>query len=360
LGITCIYVVPSLLRQFVDSGPQVVGSLRKLRVVTAGGETLALDLAVRFRELFPNTRLINTYGSNEIGTMAAMRVIGDGDEADSRAIGKAVVNTQIYVLDPDMQPVPPGTTGEIHVGSMHLARGYVGNPALTAERFLPDPFATRGGARLYRTGDLGRVDVDGSIEFLGRGDNQVKIRGFRIELDEIRIALETHDQVAEAALRAWEAPNAPRLVAYVVPRDETRLGSSELRRHLEERLPDYMIPASFVELPALPRTFNGKIAVTQLPPPPGMRPDIETAYAPPESDAERTIVEIWEELLEVRPVGIHDNFIELGGDSLLAVQAGAQISEAFGPEIPIEVMLDGTVSEIAEHVQSSINPEEES
>lgn len=359
LEITCIYAVPSLLRRFVDSGPSVARSLQKLRVVTAGGETLPPDVAVRFRELFPDTRLINSYGSNEIGTMAAMRVIDDGAQADSRSIGNPVVNTTIYILDPDMQPVPAGSSGEIHVGARHLARGYAGNPALTAERFVPDPFSARPGARLYRTGDLGRVAADGSIEFLGREDDQVKIRGFRIELDEIRMALEADEDVGEAAVRAWDMPNAPSLAAYVVARSGADVSPSRLRRHLEARLPEHMIPASFVELPALPRTFNGKVAVGQLPPPSGVRPDIETEYAAAGTDTERVIVEIWEESLDVRPVGIHDNFIELGGDSLLAVEAAAQISETFSAEIPIEVMFDQTVAQIARRIQTTDSPGEE-
>ena len=359
MRVTCMYVVPSLLRQLVNARPSVLESLRGLRAITVGGETLSPDIVTRVREVWPQTLLVNTYGSNEIGTTASMTVIDDEVAAQSRSIGRPVINTRIHILNDEMERVQPGSIGEIHVSSAHLARGYVGNAALTAERFVPDPFGSQAGGRLYKTGDLGRYSEDGSIEFLGRADNQVKIRGYRVEPDEVAIALQGYDKVSEAAVRAWDATDGPRLVAYVVPGNDRPLTSTELRAHLSSCLPDYMIPATFVVLSELPRTFNGKVAASKLPPPPRERPSLEVEYEGPRDRFEQAVVEIWQELLEIDRIGIHDNFVELGGDSLLAVQAGTRLTEMFGAEVSLEAMLYGTVAEISDAIFPTLERQED-
>nr|WP_280950027.1 non-ribosomal peptide synthetase [Methylocystis bryophila] len=284
-----------------------------LQAIVVGGESCSPQVAARWRDSCP---ILNAYGPTEysvIATISESLSIGD-----SAPIGRPIWNTQIYLLDGRMQPVPIGAAGELYIGGAGLARGYLGRADLTAERFLPDPFGGAG-ARLYRTGDLARHRADGDIEFLGRIDHQVKIRGFRIELGEIEAALSRIAGVREAAVLAREdQPGDKRLVAYVAGREGTTPAAGELRAALQAHLPDYMLPSAFVTLDALPLTANGKVDRKALP-----APDLGALqahrYVAPRTATEAALCRIWAQTLGLERVGVEDNFFELGGHSLLAV-----------------------------------------
>ncbi|WP_246765914.1 non-ribosomal peptide synthetase, partial [Pseudomonas syringae] len=231
-------------------------------------------------------------------------------------IGKPVGNTQFYLLDERQQPVPLGVAGEIYIGGAGVARGYLNRDELTAERFLQDPFSQQPAARMYRTGDLGRYLPDGNIEYLGRNDDQVKLRGFRIELSEIEAVLATHPAVHEVALLVRQDAGEKRLVAYFTVHEAQRtLEIETLRSHLQTRLPDYMVPAAYVRLDALPLTTNGKLDRKALPEP-DAQALISRGYEAPQGEVENLLATIWAEVLQVEQVGRHDHFFELGGHSL--------------------------------------------
>jgi acyl carrier protein len=271
-------------------------------------------------------------------------------EPQTVPIGRPIANTQVYLLDSQLRPVPLGVAGELYIGGVQLARGYLARPALTAERFLPDPFSSEPGARLYRTGDLARYLPSGDIEFLGRIDHQVKVRGFRIELGEVEAALLHHEAVREAVVVARETSTGDKqLVAYVVtsPGADGAAAPGELRDSLRRSLPDYMVPAHFVPLDALPLTPNGKVDRKALPAPAA---DAGAArdYEPPRTPAEELLAGIWGELLETGRVGRSDNFFELGGHSLLMAQVAARVRDAFDVELPMTVFFqEPTVAGLA-------------
>jgi hypothetical protein len=251
-------------------------------------------------------------------------------------IGRPIANLRMYVLNRQMQRVPVGVAGELYIGGVGVGRGYLNRPDLTAERFVPDPFSTAAGARLYRTGDLGRYLFDGAIEFLGRVDHQVKMRGQRIELGEIEAALVEHEAVSEAAVVAREdEPGVQRLVAYVVARNGNPPTVTQLRQHLQQSLPDYMIPSVFVDLESLPLTTSGKVDRGALPPPDGARPDLEMAFVAPADPVEESLAAIWREVLELDCVGVYDDFFASGGHSLLAAQVISRIQRNFGVDLAL-------------------------
>ncbi|WP_051300126.1 non-ribosomal peptide synthetase, partial [Methylobacter luteus] len=269
--------------------------------------------------------LVNNYGPTENSVVSTSCPVPAGKEG-LPPIGKPIANTRVYLLDPQLEPVPVGVMGELYVGGAGLARGYLNRPELTAERFIQDPFSDEPEARLYKTGDLGRWREDGSIEFLGRNDFQVKVRGFRIELGEIEARLAEHPQVRETAVLAREdGPGDKRLVAYYT--GDAELTVDSLRAHLAETLPEYMVPVAFVHLEALPLTANGKLDRKALPAPEG---DAYGAreYEAPQGETEQALAAIWVELLKVDQVGRYDNFFELGGHSLLAVSLIARMRQA--------------------------------
>src|SRR6185503_18718010 len=246
-------------------------------------------------------------------------------------------NTQLYVLDEVLQLVPLGVAGELYIGGEGLARGYHGQAALTAERFVPDPYAREEGARMYRTGDLVRRQADGRLEFLGRLDHQVKIRGFRIETGEIKQTLLQHESVNECVVTAApdESSGSQRLIAYLVAKD---LDIGEIRAFLRSRLPEYMIPSVFITLPRLPLTSNGKVDLKALPSPDASRPSLQSGFEKPQDSIEAQLVTICQKVLGVAPVGVNDNFFELGGHSLLAVRLFAQIENRFGKALPLATL----------------------
>jgi acyl carrier protein len=284
-----------------------------------------------------------------------------------------VANTQLYLLDPQQRLVPIGVPGELHIGGVQLARGYLNCPELTAEKFIPNPFRptaalTLGGqpsavrGRLYRTGDLARYLPDGNLEYLGRIDHQVKIRGFRMELGEIETVLGQHPAVKETVVLAREdVPNEKRLVAYVVPSTQKATldsdpSPSDLRRFLKEKLPDYMIPSVFILLDALPLMPNGKIDRHALPAPDQSRPDLREVFVAPRTAVEERLAGIWAELLRVERVGIHDNFFELGGHSLLVTQIISRLRDAFQVELPLPRLFElPTIAELAPVIEKAMN-----
>jgi len=321
--ITTVHFVPSMLEVFLQE--QDVERCGHLKRVICSGEALSVELQQRFFARLP-VQLENLYGPTE----AAIDVSRWSCERDSERrtvpIGRPIANLRLYVLDEEQRLVPVGVTGELYIGGVGVGRGYHGRAALTAERFVPDPFSREAGARLYRTGDQARIARDGQIEYLGRRDGQVKLRGFRIELGEIEAALLQHEQVQEAVVvaRAGEG-GEQRLVAYVVAKE---VRSSELRRYLQEKLPHYMVPATFVELERMPLSPNGKVDRRALPEPEVDRAGLAVEYAAPVTAVEKILVNIWSEVLGVPQVGIHDNFFELGGDSILSLRIVAKANQA--------------------------------
>ena len=309
-GITTLHFVPSMLQAFVETpGLERCGSLRR---VIASGEALPRDLADRFSARL-GAELHNLYGPTEAAVDVSWHACLPGEEGPV-PIGRPISNIALYVLDPGLEPAPVGVPGELYIGGIGLARGYLGRPALTAERFVPDRFGGVKGGRLYRTGDLARFRADGEIEYLGRTDHQIKIRGFRIELGEIEAALAAHPAVREAVAVPWQDGGGRTvLVAYVVGG-----AADELRPFLGDRLPDYMVPALFVGMPALPLSPNGKVNRRALPAPGA--PARRTERTAPRNRAEELLAGIWREALRIDEVGVHDNFFELGGDSILSLQ----------------------------------------
>ncbi|HHH41043.1 MAG TPA: non-ribosomal peptide synthetase, partial [Chloroflexi bacterium] len=301
--------------------------------------------------------IVNAYGPTEATiTTPLFQTLAPPDhmgETPRLPIGRPIPNVRLYLLDPHLRPVPVGVPGELFIGGEGLARGYLHRPDLTAQAFLPDPFSGLPGARLYRTGDLARFLPDGNLEFLGRADAQVKVRGFRVELGEIEAVLGRHPALREVAVAAWEDGAATkRLVAYIVPGEEGEPDVGELRRFLEERLPDYMVPSAFVTLEGLPRTPGGKVDRRALPAPEGERPFLEQEYVAPRTPEEELIATLWAQVLGLERVGVHDNFFELGGHSLLATQVVSRLRDALQIEVPLRILFEHpTVAELAERIR---------
>jgi amino acid adenylation domain-containing protein len=346
-GVTVAQATPTTWRLILEAGWERGGGLK----ILSGGESLPQKVAGQLLER--SASLWNVYGPTETTVWASVARLAS--EHETHLIGRPIANTQIYVMDERLRPVPPGVVGEICVAGAGAARGYLNDPALTAERFIANPLSTEPGARVYRTGDLGRLRPDGRIEFLGRSDSQVKVRGHRIELGEIEAALNAHPQVDEAVVLAPEdADGGRRLVAYVVGArqppgdpDAPRLTTSSLHQYLKEKLPDYMMPTAFVMLESLPRTVTRKVDRRALPKPVQERPILDGGFTAARNRAEQTLVDIWESVLEREGIGVTDNFFELGGHSLLLVRVSRKLQEAFGREIPlIELFKYPTISSL--------------
>ena len=322
----------------------------KTRCFVIGGEALGWEDVRYWRERHPSVRLVNEYGPTEtVVGCCVFEVSSDEGEAEGGVpIGRPIANTQMYVLDERMQLVPAGVTGELYIGGAGVARGYLGRSALTAERFVPDPFCAEPGARLYKTGDLGRYLEDGNLQYLGRGDEQVKLRGYRIELGEIESALRSHEGVREAVVLALgPAGGHKHLVAYCSAREGAReVSGAALRAHLEERLPEYMVPALYVAVGRMPLTANGKIdrrALAELKAGAGE----PAAEERPRTEAEETLAAIWCEVLGLERVGLHDNFFEQGGDSITSIQVIAKAAKAGLTIMPSQIFEHPTVAGLA-------------
>ncbi|WP_305068990.1 phosphopantetheine-binding protein, partial [Marilutibacter chinensis] len=291
----------------------------------------------------------NMYGPTECTVDATIASIRDA--SGGPVIGRPVMNVPVYVLDGQREPVPVGVPGELYLGGVQVARGYLGRPELTAERFLADPFSREPGARMYRTGDVGRWLADGTIEYLGRNDFQVKIRGFRIELGEIESRLGGLAGVREAVVLAREeAEGDRRLVAYVVAEDGVTLDVGRLREGLSKDLAEHMMPGAFVQLASMPLTPNGKLDRKALPAPDGSAL-VSRAYEAPVGEVEEAIAGIWRDLLGLERVGRNDHFFELGGHSLLVMQLVVRMRERFDIDLPLRELFEKPVlSAVAEHV----------
>ena len=352
--ITAIHFVPSMLHAFLATTG--AAGCETVRLLVSSGEALGAALAQRVFACFgPGVELRNLYGPTEATVdVTSWRCDPRGEAIVP--IGRPVANTQLYLLDARLRPLPVGAPGELYIGGAQVARGYLNRPDLTTERFVNSPF--RPGERMYRTGDLARYRPDGTVEYLGRNDSQVKIRGNRIELGEIEAALAAHPGVANVVVLARansDAGDERILVAYVVAADDPGPRLAELRAHLTTRVPTYMVPSAFVMLEALPLTPSGKIDRRTLPAPDGARLTGETAFVAPRTRTETRIAAIWARTLKADHVGVHDDFFENGGHSLLAVRLLGAIEREFGVEIPMISFFGGevTVARLAEIVEGA-------
>lgn len=335
---------PATWRLMIDAG----WSGKKDLKVFCGGEALPPNLA---EELIVRSQAVwNFYGPTETTIWSTAWKVMSGEPI---CIGRPLANTQAYILDSSSRPVPVGVVGELYLGGAGVARGYLGRPDLTAERFVPNPFSPDAGARLYRTGDLARYLPDGRIECLGRVDYQVKIRGFRIELGEIETALRAHDGIADALVSARTGTSGEKhLVGYVISKNGPP-SVVELRDHIRTKLPAYMVPSHFVLLKQFPRTPNGKVDRGSLPPPEDARLSLRSYVAPRNTD-EQVLAEIWQEVLTIKQIGIEDDFFELGGDSLSATRAFARINKTFGMALSLrEILEHPTIQSLSELVAQS-------
>ena len=331
-----------------------------VRLLSIGGEKWlpeklklwqkCMDERSRVHNLAEPPQLINGYGPTEATVLATMCDLSQlvlEDTGPKQLIGTAFANVQTYILDGYLQPVPIGVPGELHIGGLGLARGYLNRPDLTAAKFIPNPFNKS--ERLYKTGDLARYLPDGNIEFVGRIDNQVKVRGFRIELGEIETVLIAHPQVSEAVvIDSDDIPGNKRLVAYVVTRSKSEI-KNQLRSFLKQKLPDYMVPSAFVILDALPLTPNGKVDRRGLPKPDQTRLDLEVNYVAPRTQVERSIAGVWQEVLHLENIGIHDNFFEIGGHSLIGTQIISRLRQIFQMDLSVRTLFEApTIASFAE------------
>ena len=373
------YVALQNMAQGFELGGALPASLRE--IVTAGE---ALQITPQIRHLMrslPACRLHNHYGPTEAHVVTAHTLIGPPEDWPLLPpIGRPLPNVKVYLLDQNLDPVPVGVPGELYLAGDCLANGYLNNPALTAERFLhfsPFPSEERAaraeaeplrldgwegwGVRLYKTGDLARYLPNGDLQYLGRADEQVKIRGHRVEPGEIETALLANPNVREAAVVVQEARGEKRLVAYVAGADTPALSTEELRRHLQNRLPDYMIPAAFVRLNELPKTPSGKIARRLLPAPDNARAESAAPFVPPHSEMEQTIAAVWRDALQLETVGVHDNFFDLGGHSLRIVQVQARLQKILGREISVVALFQyPTIRALAESLRGAASSADKS
>jgi len=341
----------------------------KLRLVAIGGEEASPEsLKVWRRYAGTRVKLMHEYGPTETTVFATVCALSEPSEDVSRSltppIGRAIQNSGAYVLDDYFQPVPIGVAGELYLSGVGLARGYLNRPDATAEKFLPNPFSKAPGERLSRTGDRARYLSDGNLEFLGRVDRQVKIRGFRAEPREIETVLERRPDVHEALVLARDDDfGAKRLVAYIIPALNQTPKVDHLRDFVKERLPEYLVPSSFVFLESFPLTQNGKIDQHLLPAPAQDPPLSETGFVPPSNPVEETLDKIWAQVLGLEHVGIHDNFFDLGGHSLLATQVISRISDIFQIELPLRRLFEaptvaGLALLVAQHQAELVSDQE--
>ena len=349
-GVSHMLSLPSLYALLLEHSPPE--QLRSMRAVIVAGEASPKELIQRHKEVLPQASIYNEYGPTEA---AVWSTVYDCDSPGDKAhvsIGRPITNMKVHLLDKHLRPAPIGVPAELYIGGIGLSRGYLNRPDLTAERFIPDPLGGRQAGRLYKTGDLARYWPDGNIEFLGRVDNQVKVRGFRIELEEIESHLRAHPAVAEAVVAARRAAGGEnQLVGYVVPESGESTATDSLRSYLKERLPDYMVPSAFVTLKSLPLTPNGKTDRNALPNPDSARPQLVAAYVPPQTEAQRLIADVWQEVLHVDKAGIDDNFFDLGGHSLVMVVVRNKLQRLFNKEISVvEMFKFPTIRALAEHL----------
>src|SRR5581483_1321507 len=345
-GPVTMQATPATWRLLLEAGWQGDPAVK----ILCGGEALTRDLADQL--LGKGMRVWNLYGPTETTIWSTRSQVEAGNGPTS--IGRPIANTQVYVLDSTLEPVPAGVAGDVYIGGAGVARGYLNRPDLTAERFIPHPFVGTGfttseqGQRLYKTGDRGCYRPDGTLLYLGRSDQQIKLRGFRIELGEIEAVLTEHQAVqAAVVLMREDTPGNKRLVAYLLPKQEGNLDENELRVWLKRQLPDYMIPSAFMLLEAFPLTPNGKIDRRALPAP--NTTSVAEEFEAPRNDREQTIAALWQQLLDLQRVGIQQNFFDLGGHSLIAPRLMASINQAFQVALPLRALFAApTIAELAQ------------
>ncbi|MEH1944123.1 MAG: amino acid adenylation domain-containing protein [Nostoc sp.] len=351
-GINTLFLTKALFNLMIDTMPQGLSGVKQL---LTGGESISVADVRRALEMLPQTQIINAYGPCECTVITSCYPIPQqlAENVNSVSIGKPIGDRTVYILDENLNRVAIGVLGELYVGGASVARGYLNQPKLTSEKFIPNPFIT--GDILYKTGDLVCRLADGNIEFIGRIDTQVKIRGFRIELAEIEAILVQHPDIKQVVVIAREdEPGNKFLVAYLVSMNNS-LTTSILRNFLKAKLPDYMIPAAFVFIDKLPLTPNGKINRRALPAPDTYQINIEVDFVAPRSQIEQELATIWTEVLKLKQVGIHNNFFELGGHSLLATQAVSRLREAFSLDFPLRYLFENpTIAELAQKVSEQV------
>ncbi|HZI20310.1 MAG TPA: amino acid adenylation domain-containing protein [Pyrinomonadaceae bacterium] len=351
-----IEVVPAVLRNLTQHLETTGESLDFMRTIVAGADALYVkDLEAAKRLSGRQTRVLNSYGLTEATIDSTYFESTEADLPPERMapIGRPFANTEIYLLDAGLEPVPVGVAGELHVGGPSLARGYLNHPALTAAKFIPHPFSSEPGARLYRTGDLARYLPDGNVEFLRRMDYQVKVRGFRIELEEIESLLAAHPGVREVLVMAHEhQPGDKFLVAYVVPDPAEQPPVQDLQRFIRAHLPAYMVPAAFVMLDSFPLSANGKVDRRALPAPDPEAVAANDSYVAPGTPLEEMLVGVWEEVLGRRKIGVFDNFFEVGGHSLLATRVVARVNARLGIDLPVRTIFEAPmIAELAVSIE---------
>jgi amino acid adenylation domain-containing protein len=336
-----------LLNQQISS-EEAAGSTK---VFVIGGENLVAESLVLWRKFAPSTRLINEYGPTETVVGCCTYEVGANDPVTgSVPIGRPIANTQLYILDRYTNPVPVGVIGELYIGGAGVARGYLNRPELTRERFIADPFSTQSGARLYKTGDLARYRKDGILEYFGRVDNQVKVRGYRIELGEIEATLASAPGVKSCAVLVREdEPGNKQLVGYVVPREGASPSAEDLQQFVKQKLPEYMVPSTFVLLQILPLTANGKVDKKTLPPP-GAN-SLSRQHVEPSTRAEAALQAIWQETLSILSVSVTANLFELGGNSILGMAVILTANERLGADLEIrDLFRMQTIREMAAYI----------
>ncbi|PSF28880.1 non-ribosomal peptide synthetase, partial [Aphanothece hegewaldii CCALA 016] len=357
--INCAEFVPAILRNLMQYLNQTQQKLESMKLLIVGSDTWYLSEHQAIQQLCsPDTRVINSYGVTEatIDSSYFESTHLTNQPNKITPIGQPFPNTQLYILDPYLQPVPVGVTGELHIGGRQLARGYLNRSELTTEKFIPHPFSDKPFAKLYKTGDLARYLSDGNIEYVGRIDNQIKLRGFRIELGEIEAVLTQHSAIDEALVIVSQAiPEQQKLIAYIVTKNSD-IETSQIKTYLQDKLPEYLIPAVYVILDAFPLTPNGKIDLAEirfaarnaLPKTDLLNNDLSIA---PRNSTEQLIADIWTDILKLEKVGIYDNFFELGGHSLLATQIMSRVREEFKIEIPLRTLFETpTIIGLAEFI----------
>jgi amino acid adenylation domain-containing protein len=350
-GITTVWLTAGLFHLMVDERPQDLATLRHL---LAGGDVLFPSHVRRALDALNKGQLINGYGPTENTTFTCCCPMSDlSPEAISVPIGRPISNTQVYLLDHQLRPVPAGEAGELCIGGDGLARGYNHHPDLTAERFVPDPFSAVPGSRLYRTGDLARHLPDGQIDFIGRRDFQVKVRGFRIELEEVEAALSSHPSIRQCVVTVRNDGRDKQLVAYAVLDEAQTLKAADVRSFLREKLPEYMVPTEFMTLAAFPLTPNGKIDRRALLTVDFKTPETYEDYVAPRTPVEELLAGIWSEILDVKLVGVRDNFFDLGGHSLRATQMVSRVRDVFQKVLPIRLLFENpTIEALAAFIES--------
>ena len=355
--VTRIGLVPSLLKTLLDTFPLLQDHVPELKLWCCSGEVLSKEVVERLRKSMPDATLLNLYGSTEVSADVTCCDTRTANSNRAIPIGRPLSNTQIYLLDSNLQPVPIGVRGELYVGGDGVALGYLKRAELTAEKFVANLFNAEPESRLYRTGDLARYLPDGSLEFLGRIDNQVKIRGYRIELGEIEAVLDQHPAVKETVvvLRERDSSGDKDLCAYFIPRQDSNPWVTDLRGFLRQKVPEYMMPAVFIAIDTLPLTPNGKVDRSRLPPPDSSRPNLEGTFVAPRTEIEELVAQVWREVLKLENIGVYDNFFDLGGHSLLATQVVSRLRKNFDIDLPLRKLFElPNIGELASFIDTGL------